>query len=46
MASSVTKKVDYLVTDNPDSGSSKNEKAKTLGIPVINEETFLRIVNG
>lgn len=46
LASSVTKNVNYLVTDNPESGSSKNVKAKQLGVPVINEEEFLRIING
>ncbi len=46
LASSVSKNVDYLVTDNPNSGSSKNVKARQLGIPVINEEEFLRVING
>ena len=46
LASSVTKNVNYLVTNNPNSGSSKNEKALSLGIPILNEEEFLRIING
>lgn len=46
LASSVTKKVDYLVTNTPDSGSSKNVKARELGISIIDEEEFWRIING
>lgn len=46
LASSVTKSVNYLVTNNPNSGSSKNEKALGLGIPILNEEEFLRVING
>lgn len=45
LASSVTKNVDYLVTDNPNSGSSKNMKAKQLNIPIINEVKLLEILN-
>ena len=41
LAGSVSKKTDYLLTDNPDSGSSKAEKAKSLGIPVLSEEEFM-----
>lgn len=33
-------KAEVLITDNPSSGSSKNEKAKKLGKPVITEEQF------
>lgn len=38
---SVSKKTSYLVTDNPNSGSSKAIKAKELGIPILSEEDFL-----
>ena len=31
----VTKKTDYLVTDNPNSGSSKNKKAQQYGTKII-----------
>ena len=41
LAGSVSKKTDYLLTDNPDSGSSKAVKAKSLGIPVLSEEEFM-----
>lgn len=46
LASSVTKKVDYLVTNTPDSGSSKNVKARELGVGIINENKFWEIING
>ena len=43
--SSVVKGLSYLVTNDTSSGSSKNVKALSLGIPVINEEEFLRLVH-
>ena len=45
LATSITKKVKYLITDNPDSGSSKNVKAKELGVTVISEDDFRKIMN-
>lgn len=42
--SSVTKDLSYLVTNDTSSGSSKNAKAASFGIPVISEEEFLTIV--
>jgi DNA ligase (NAD+) len=44
--SSVVKGLSYLVTNDTSSGSSKNLKAKELGIPVINEEEFLALIKG
>ena len=41
--SSVTKDLTYLVTNDTASGSGKNKKAEEWGIPVINEEEFLRL---
>lgn len=38
---SVSKKTNWLVTDDPNSGSSKAKKAKELGIPVLSEKEFL-----
>lgn len=38
---SVSKKTDYLVNNDVGSASSKNQKAKSLGIPIISEEEFL-----
>lgn len=42
--SSVTKDLTYLITNDTESGSSKNVKAQKLGIPVINEKEFLALV--
>ncbi|AEJ19624.1 NAD-dependent DNA ligase LigA [Gracilinema caldarium] len=42
--SSVVKDLSFLVTNDPGSGSSKNQKAQELGIPVINEEQFLEML--
>lgn len=41
---SVTRKTDYLVTNDTDSGSEKNRKAAELGITVITEEDFNELV--
>lgn len=41
---SVSKTTDYLVT-NEASGSSKYKKAVQLGIPIINEEEFMEMLN-
>ena len=43
--SSVTKGLTYLVTNTPDSGSSKNKKAQELGTAIITEEEFLKLGN-
>ena len=42
--SSVTKDLSYLVTNDTTSGSSKNVKAAKLGIPVIDEKEFLKLL--
>ena len=42
--SSVTKDLSYLVTNDTSSGSSKNVKAAKLGIPVIDEKEFLKLL--
>ncbi|MDR1419831.1 MAG: NAD-dependent DNA ligase LigA [Treponema sp.] len=42
--SSVVKDLSYLVTNDPQSGTSKNRKARDLGIPVIDEDAFLAIL--
>ncbi len=41
---SVSKKTDYLINNDNSSGSSKNKKARELGIPVITEEEFLKMI--
>ncbi len=40
---SVTGKTDYLINNDAASGSSKNKKAKELGIPILTEEEFLAL---
>lgn len=42
----VSKKLDFLVTNDPNSGSSKNEKADKLGIKKITEKEFLDMIGG
>lgn len=43
-AGSVSKKTDYLVNNDINSASSKNKKAKELGIPIITEEDFMKML--
>ena len=43
-ASAVSSKTDYLINNDVTSGSSKNKKAKELGIPIITEEEFRDMV--
>lgn len=41
---SVTSKTNYLINNDTASGSSKNKKAKSLGIPILSEEDFLALL--
>lgn len=41
---SVTAKTSYLINNEVTSNSSKNRKAKELGVPIISEEDFLRML--
>lgn len=43
-AGSVTKNTDYLVNNDPESTSSKNKKARSLGIQVISEDELLAML--
>jgi len=43
---SVTGKTDYLINNEITSGSSKNKKAKELGIPIIDEGMFMKLAKG
>ena len=44
LSGSVSKKTDYLINNDIESTSSKNQKAKTLGIPIITEEQFCEMI--
>ncbi|HKL86371.1 MAG TPA: NAD-dependent DNA ligase LigA [Treponemataceae bacterium] len=44
--SSVVKGLTYLVTNTPESGSSKNIKARSLGVSIISEDSFLSLTKG
>lgn len=44
VASGISKKLTYLVTNDTSTGTSKNKKAQELGIKIINEEEFLKLV--
>lgn len=41
---SVSKKTDYLINNDVTSNSSKNKKAKELGIPILSEDDFLKLI--
>ena len=43
-AGSVTAKTTYLINNDVTSNSSKNKKAKELGIPIISEQDFLNMM--
>ena len=44
VVSGITKKTDFLITNDTTSGSSKNKKAKELNIPIITENQFLEMI--
>lgn len=43
VTSSVSKNTNYLINNDSESSSSKNKKAKELGIPIISEEEFMAL---
>ncbi len=43
---SVTAKTTYLINNDVNSTSSKNKKARELGIPILSEEDFLKLLDG
>ena len=44
LGASLNKMTDYLVTNDAETGSEKNEKAKRLGVEVITEEAFNQMI--
>lgn len=42
---SVSSKTSYLINNDINSTSSKNQKAKSLNIPIITEEEFISLIN-
>jgi DNA ligase (NAD+) len=42
--STVVKDLTYLVTNDPESGSAKNKKARDLGVKIIDEDQFLALL--
>lgn len=45
IASAVSSKTDYLINNDIYSNSSKNKKAKQLGVEIIDEKGFLQLIN-
>ncbi len=45
VAGSVSAKTDYLITNDPGSGSSKNKKARELGVAIITEEEIIKMLS-
>ena len=45
-AGSVSKNTSYLINNDKNSSSSKNKKAQELGIPILSEEDFLKLLKG
>lgn len=45
VAESVSKNTNYLINNDTASNSSKNKKARELGIPILSETEFLRLAN-
>lgn len=41
----VSVKTDYLINNDTQSSSSKNQKAKKLNIPIISEEDFIKMIS-
>lgn len=44
VAGSVSSKTSYLINNDINSTSSKNQKAKSLNIPIITEEEFMKML--
>lgn len=45
VSESISKKTNYLINNNCNSNSSKNQKAKALNIPIINEDQVISMID-
>ncbi len=45
VSGSVSSKTDYLINNDINSNSAKNKKAKELGIPIITEKEYVKMMN-
>ena len=45
VSGSVSAKTSYLICNDSQSSSSKNQKAKQLNIPIISEEDFINMIS-
>ena len=45
VATSVSKNTNYLINNDLNSNSTKNKKAKELGVPIISEKDFDKMIN-
>ena len=45
VSGSVSAKTSFLINNDTESGSSKNKKAKQLGIPIISEQDFINMIS-
>ncbi|MET3505456.1 NAD-dependent DNA ligase LigA [Halalkalibacter oceani] len=45
VSSSISAKTDFLINNDINSTSGKNKKAKDLGVKIIDEETFIELIN-
>ena len=45
VSGSVSTKTSYLINNDKESNSSKNKKAKQLGIPIISEQDFINMIS-
>ena len=45
VSGSVSAKTSYLINNDTQSSSSKNQKAKQLNIPIISEQDFINMIS-
>ena len=45
VSGSVSSKTDYLINNDITSTSGKNKKANELGVPIISEEDFIKMIS-